>query len=275
MKFISPTADQVFTATAAPAWPSVAFQTDGTGPHTWQWTLAWGSFSKTGTATTPDNKWEAQQVIANCGGTLSVVVKNGSGSATLNVKICGTNPTPADVNAYLATRPEVAGFERIVAHESRYRQFKVTEPLKSFDNGYGLTQLTDPAPTFEQAWNWKLNLDGGVDLFLKKRQAAAAYLGQSGRTYTPDQLLRETVCRWNGGGYHEWDAAAGKWVRSPSILCDSATGNIGWDMKDPANTGKSEADLHKRDSPSYSKPPVPAVSHWKYLGICYADAILR
>jgi hypothetical protein len=103
--------------------------------------------------------------------------------------------------------------------------------------------------------------------------AALAYLTQSGRAYSADQLKREAVCRWNGGAYHEWDAKTNRWVRSPHVLCDSMAGNIGWDLTDPANKGKSETELHKRDSGAYSGAP-PAGAHWKYSGVCYADRIL-
>ena len=137
-----------------------------------------------------------------------------------------------------------------------------------------MCQLTTPAPSFEQVWNWRLNIDGGLTLFGQKRTAAIGYLGQSNRTYTADQLKYETVCRWNGGSYHEWDTKAAKWIRKATSLCDSQTGNIGWDMTDPQNNGKTEADLHKRDSGSYSKTP-GAGAHWKYTGVCYADHVLR
>ena len=62
------------------------------------------------------------------------------------------------------------------------------------------------------------------------------------------------------------------WVRNADILCDPATGNIGWDMTDPENNGKTVAELHKRDAGTYSKRPSGA--HWKYSGVCYADAVL-
>lgn len=99
-------------------------------------------------------------------------------------------------------------------------------------------------------------------------------LTQSSRTYTADQLKYEAVCRWNGGSHHEWDAKAVAWVRKASILCDTKTGNIGWDMTDAENKDKTEAALRKRDSDSYKKPPT-ATAHWKYSGVCYADRILN
>jgi len=135
-----------------------------------------------------------------------------------------------------------------------------------------MCQLTTPAPKFEEVWNWKMNIDAGVKLFNDKRTAAVAYLSKHG-TYTAEQLKYETVCRWNGGAYHHWDEKKGQWVRPANILCDAKTGNIGWDMDNPANKGKTEAQLHARDSEEYSKPPGSS-ANWRYSGVCYADAIL-
>jgi hypothetical protein len=38
----------------------------------------------------------------------------------------------------------------------------------SSDGGFGLMQLTDPAPSYLQIWNWKINIDGGVNLIKDK-----------------------------------------------------------------------------------------------------------
>lgn len=274
MKITKPTPNKIFTITTAPDWPAIEFETDGTGPHTWTWTLKWGAFTKTGTASTPNNKWDAKEAVTNFGGTLTVQAKVKTDAASVTVLIRGANPTSAEVTTYLATKPNSAGFDKILQHESKFKHFNASnEPVKSFDNGYGMCQLTTPTPTFEQVWNWKLNIDGGLKLFDQKRAAAAAFLTQSGRTHTDEQLKYETVCRWNGGSYHTWDATAGAWIRKANVLCDSKTGNIGWDMNDAENAGKTEADLRKRDKDTYSKPP-QAGAHWGYFGVCYADAIL-
>lgn len=274
MRFTKPAANAAFTISAAPEWPSIAFETDGAGAHSWRWTLAWGAFKKTGTANTPDNRWDAKSVVTDLGGTLTVVASAGTGMATITVTIKGTNPAAADITAYLATKAGSAGFEQIIAHEAKYKHFRDNgQPIKSFDNGYGMCQLTTPTPTFEQVWNWKHNVDGGLALFAQKRAAAITYLSQSGRSYTDDQLRYETVCRWNGGKYHVWDQATGGWVRPSHILCDSQTGNIGWDMTKEMNEGKTEAQLRTRDSGSYSSPP-QAGAGWSYLGVCYADRVL-
>ena len=275
MIFKRPTANQVFAITAAPAWPNIVFETDASGPHTWTWTLVWGVFTRTGKVTTTGNTWDAQSAITNLGGTLTVRAEANKVVATLVVLIRGTNPTEREVTNYLATKPNAAGFDKILAQESRFQHFTAKrEPIKSFDNGFGMCQLTTPMPSFEQVWNWKSNVDGGLALFAQKRAGAIGYLGQSNRSFTADQVKFETVCRWNGGSYHEWDATAAKWVRKSTLLCDAKTGNIGWDLSDPQNAGKTEAELDKRDSASYSKPP-GAGAHWKYLGVCYADHVLR
>jgi hypothetical protein len=64
-------------------------------------------------------------------------------------------------------------------------------------------------------------------------------------------------------------------VRNDSVICDPATGNIGWDTNDPANAGKTEGELHNRDNGTYGNPKrdKKAENKWKYTGICYADHI--
>ena len=52
------------------------------------------------------------------------------------------------------------------------------EPVVAFDGGYGITQMTNPIPTYEQVWNWKKNIDGGSDLYIQKRKNAQNYLIQ-------------------------------------------------------------------------------------------------
>jgi hypothetical protein len=275
MNFTRPAPDSVQTIAAGALWPSVMLETDGQGPHTWQWKVSWELFSASGTASTPGNIWDATSVLTDRGGTVTVTATAGAVSATIALTIKGTNPGRADVVQYLSTRPDSDAFDKILQQETKFRHFKVNgEPIKSFDNGYGICQLTNPAPTFEQAWNWKRNIDAGLVLFAQKRASARTYLTQSGRTFTEAQLRFESVCRWNGGQYHRWDATSSQWVRTPTILCDSTTGNIGWDMSDAANTGKTEAQLHARDSASYSSPPGPT-AHWKFFGVCYADHVLR
>ncbi|WP_442680271.1 hypothetical protein ACSBM8_03485 [Sphingomonas sp. ASY06-1R] len=278
MKFVTPAAKASFTIAADGTPPTIAFQTDAAGPHSWEWTITWKTFSKKGKVETPDNKLDGATFLQDLGGTLEVhaTVPAAAGKpaevATVKVTIIGTNPTVHDVTVYLATKADSAGFSAILQHESRGRNFNdAGEPIKSYDNGYGMCQLTTPKPTMEQVWSWKRNVDGGLKLFATKVTDARNYLSQSGRTFTDDQLQREAVCRWNGGAYHTWDGKA--WVRNPDILCDSATGNNGWDMTKDENTGKTEAELHKRDKDEYKRGHKKG-DLWKPSGVCYADAIL-
>jgi hypothetical protein len=272
LKITSPAVDAVFQITADPTWPSILVRTDGSGQHVWKWTIKWKTFSRSGTETTPGNEWDAGAAITNLGGNLTVQVSSSAGSASLLVNLRGTNPLSNVVTAYVVLK-HGKGFDKILAHETHMRHFDASgEPIKSFDGGYGMAQLTEPTPSYEQVWNWNLNVDGGLSLFQSKISAAKAYLSQHG-TYTQDQLQYEAVCRWNGGSYHVWDGTAQAWQRNPDVLCDSATGNIGWNMTDPENHGKTEAELHKRDMASYKSPPGSG-AHWRYFGVCYADAVL-
>lgn len=274
MNFTNPVPNTVFTIDAALAWPAIVFETDVQGPHTWQWTMTWDAFTASGSASTAANTWNAAPALVNRGGLLTVTAIAGEATATMTVNIKGMNPAASDVTNYLATKPNSDGFERIIQQETKLQHFNASRvPIKSFDKGYGMCQLTNPTPSFEQVWNWQHNVDAALILFALKRASAATYLGQSGRTYTEEQLKYETVCRWNGGRYNRWDPAVNMWVRTPSILCDSQTGNIGWDMTDPENAGKTEAQLRARDGASYSNPPRPG-AHWKYFGVCYADHVL-
>lgn len=274
MKFTSPIANTSFTITSGADWPSIVFETDGTGAHTWNWEVSWGTFKKSGSEVSLSNRWDAKSSVTNYGGTLTVRVQANNQAALIAVKIKGKNPSGAEVLQFLTSKPNSDGFDKILQQESGWRHFNASgEPIKSFDGGYGMCQLTFPVPTFDQIWHWKLNVEGGLKLFSDKRTTAAGYLSQNARTYTNDQLKYETVCRWNGGSYHEWDEKAGKWVRHPNILCDSATGNIGWDMSDDKNKGKTESELHARDSGSYGGSPSDG-AHWKYSGVCYADKVL-
>ncbi len=273
MNVVSPAEDHLFTISTAAIWPSIPFETDATGPHTWTWTITWKSFSTSGTVITSSNAWDARNVITGFGGTLTVSVKAGTASAGRIVRINGANPTPADTSLYLAACPGSDGFEKILQQESHLHHFALSgDPIMSLDEGYGMCQLTTPAPTFQEIWNWQANLQAGLALFASKRAASIAYLTQDGRTATEVQIRYESVCRWNGGPYHVWNQHQG-WARNANILCDVATGNMGWDLRDSRNTGKTAAVLHHRDAPNYNRLHRPD-DPWQYFGVCYADKVL-
>lgn len=270
MKLTPPGVGGVVRVPASGIAPPLPFTSDAVGDHRWTWTLTWRGTITRGTATTADGRWQARPVIGSGGGDLVVTARCGTASATATVAIRGTNPEASAITAHLAAKPGAAGFDRIVVHESRCRQFAANGlPLVSFDGGVGLCQLTHPPAAVLDAWDWRANLDAGLALFAAKRAAAERYLGHNGRRFTAVQAAREAVCRWNGGVYHVWSGA--KWVRPAQIVCDPATGNIGWDMSAPANHGCTVAQLHARDAASYRSGHG---SNWLYSGVCYADRLL-
>jgi hypothetical protein len=173
---------------------------------------------------------------------------------------------------------EAKGYEKILQHEARGKNFIDADglPVVAFDKGYGVAQLTSPAPAYEQVWSWKENAKTGLALYQTKRADAKRYLSKHGKdSFTEEQLQIETYTRYNGGSYHEWDGSAKKWVRHPNILCDTNASNIGWNTGADANKGKSEPDLHKRDVKTYKlgKAGQDATHDWDYTGVCYAEHV--
>lgn len=273
MRITKPARDTTLSVSSKPEWPALVFETDGAGVHAWQWTISSGSFKKSGRATSDGPTWNAAEAITDRGGLLHVTARAGGKQASAAVKIKGTNPEAGDIKAYLEGKADAELMLKIISQESRNRQFKARgEPLKSFDNGYGLCQVTNPKPSFEEVWNWQRNIDAGLRLFAEKRAKAIEWLTRKDRSYTSTQLDYESVCRWNGGYYHVWDDKAGNWVRRSDVACDSATGNIGWDMTSSDNKDKTPAELRKRDSGGYNAHTKD--SKWGYFGVCYADHVL-
>jgi hypothetical protein len=273
LKIVEPAPNATYSITAEPKWENMVCRTDASGPHRWDWSIGWRNFTKSGTATTPNGAWDFGRDLENYGGTLQVRVSAGANVATLTCTIVGTNPSPIQIAGYLARQPNSSGMDRLITHESRNRQFdRKGEPLHSFDGGYGLCQITNPAPTIEQIWNWKLHIDGGLSILASKRTTAIHRLSARGRSYTLDQLKYETVSLWNGGVYHEWDDAAGMWVRPKTVVCDPNS-NIGWDTTRRENRDKSLAQLQARDHGSFRRGHT-AQDPWAYSGVCYADHVL-
>jgi hypothetical protein len=202
-------------------------------------------------------------------------VKAGNELFKRSVYILGKNPGENRVKELLATIDDVKGFDKLVAQESKFKNFINADgkPIVAFDNGYGLTQMTNPAPSFEQCWNWKENVKGGSSLYKVKQRVAKEYLSQHKRKYTDEQLKLETWSLWNGGNYHIWDSTNNIWRRKPNMLCDSETGNIGWNMSKSDNKDKSEDELHERDKEQYKKPPPKKNRKWDYTGVCYAEHV--
>lgn len=276
MRIVSPARHAIFNIASDTTAPVIEVVTDASGPHQWRWDLAWRHHRRSGNLATPDNRVQLQPALTNLGGTLTITAQAGGQHAAVTVTVLGTNPSLTELRDFTRPLPQGADLLLILEHETHGRQYNVGRvntglPIVSFDGGYGMAQLTTPPPTFEQCWSWKENVRGGIALFATKRAQAIAYLSQDGRTYTSDQLRRETICRWNGGRYHEWSGTA--WQRPANILCAPGTGNIGWDTSRPANQGLTLEQLQERDRADYRNPRT-ADDNWRYLGVCYVDSLL-
>ena len=113
--------------------------------------------------------------------TVSAVLPAGSfTSRASGLTIRGTNPLRAELNGSL---PSIS-LQKIVAHESGQRQFIAPAdggigvcPLMSGDRagGVGLFQITVPAPTPDDHWNWLANVEHGIGIFNEKRTVARGY----------------------------------------------------------------------------------------------------
>jgi hypothetical protein len=119
------------------------------------------------------------------GGRLTIRVKARVGNEEIvgerkDLKIVGTNPKFSELTDALPSRV----FRALVWHESRGRQFLGPNnggtgacPLYSGDQlgGVGLMQITRPAPTLDQTWNWRANIKAGLALFEDKKTTARAW----------------------------------------------------------------------------------------------------
>jgi hypothetical protein len=114
------------------------------------------------------------------GGALVVTLSVRIGTQTLqatseNLTIVGTNPT---VGAIGIEAPANQAFRKLMRLESSLRQFQTAAcPLFSADNqgGVGLCQITNPAPTADEIWNWKSNVAAGWRLYQDYERRARAY----------------------------------------------------------------------------------------------------
>lgn len=90
-----------------------------------------------------------------------------------DLRIKGENPTSGQIPAE-ATTPWY--IRRMIRRESSCRQFGSDDyPLKSFDHGYGLMQLTDPQPNELEIWSWKANVGEGRERLLWMRDQARKF----------------------------------------------------------------------------------------------------
>ena len=94
------------------------------------------------------------------GGIANLTLSTTNFTKSLSFTILGTQPKSSDVITEINFFKGNIWFAEFVAkHESKLIQFNNNGfPLKSYDNGYGIFQLTMPVPTCDQIWNWKSNV---------------------------------------------------------------------------------------------------------------------
>ncbi|GBE54830.1 MAG TPA: hypothetical protein ENG83_02095 [Nitrospirae bacterium] len=169
------------------------------------------------------------------------------------------NPDADQTTPTIRSQVGYGKFFRVIAYiEARHRHFYPSiygEPNGAIyprenelgDGGFGVMQLTDPIPTYEQIWNYKLNIDAGVELIRSKLEQARGYpefvrtIGcttpPQGDTYFcrpiqkkyPDatdfnsyELRMDTYSLYNSD-WHYW-----KW-----IVIDEKRGIKGWQSRHP------------------------------------------
>lgn len=289
-EWVSPSSCQIFYIDEDANFPDITYEikTDLSGTFEWSWEIKWTglacpqaegkkrysskkekTFSKSGTFDSADKKWKAD-LGAVIGGDLTVKVKVRTTTFVRKTLIRGKSPSKEKIVAGIDSYTDADNknmIKKIFQQESRYRHFYSDEmPLTSFDNGYGLGQLTNEPPTYEQIWNWKAHVKELMEKRLPAhRKRAKKYLDAHGN-YTTDQLDMETLAAYNGwaGGQHywNWDALQKTWAVNDNVTCDPDQSNKGWLVSNPANKGKTLEELKKNKD---AKP--------NYTGRCYAEHI--
>ena len=213
--------------------------------------------------------------------TVSVSVRVGANTLTahsIGLTVVGTNPTPAAIktkaNAIGATKVR---FRKQMRQESSLMQFTTSGwPHYSSDNlgGVGLCQITNPAPSADQTWDWKRNVDAGWALYREKevieqRFVTATRTGTEFRQwvtdwnhsrlpakpipvtlpdYTAEQLELDTIRGFNGfaNGLHEFRVHRGPAPRRLLVVTLAAGGQSGaaeWERV-PVNERGTSGDPH-------------------------------
>jgi hypothetical protein len=173
-------------------------------------------------------------------------------------RIHGQNPPKATIRAAMGS----SFFTAMAYQESRFTQFRDSSSasalntfdpgpftvLRSFDEGYGIGQLTVfPIPTIDQLWSWAANAAEAVRHLTENRTQAIASMNATRaahaglRALTDAELDLNAWCRYNSGAsYHVYDAATNDWARrappSPGLGSDYADAVRGWQEAIDAGT---------------------------------------
>jgi len=269
-EWISPDSCKTFYINEDAQFPDITYEikTNLPGPYEWSWHITWTglackqstghkrfkqdagplpAFVKRGSFKSDSKKWKAD-LGGVFGGTLTVKVKAGGTTFARTTFIRGKNPGKEKVQAYLDAnwkdKHDLALIKKIFQQESHYRQFYSDEqPLVSHDNGYGIGQVTNPRPSYADAWNWKEHLKTVMNKFLpEKRGKALEYFEKigCGTLYTQEQYDNETAAFYNGARrfYESWDAKTKTLQENTTLICDPNS-NSSWKKADyPDETAK-------------------------------------
>jgi hypothetical protein len=121
------------------------------------------------------DQWNISQTMGNYvqGGDVTLSwTDNQQITGSLKFKILGTNnATIVNIQAQISKLTTLWYAPYIPGAESNYKQFAQDGyPLRSYDNGYGLFQLTNsPTPSCIQLWSWVENTKGGVSKLAAQR----------------------------------------------------------------------------------------------------------
>jgi len=92
-----------------------------------------------------------------------------------------------------------------------------TSNQPSSDGGFGLMQLTNPKPTYEQIWNWKENINDAILRIKGKLTIARAHLNKYRDAVKDEDVPRflrmDTYQLYNGGYYWKWNRYKKRWIK--------------------------------------------------------------
>lgn len=209
--------------------------------------------------------------------TIQVTVRVGGSShhgALESLLIAGTNPLPSAIRTFTdsigATK---ARFRKQLRQESSLQQFRPPDlwPKYSSDGlgGVGLAQITRPAPTADQVWNWKENVRAGWALYKEKERYARAYPATVRRSeefrrlvtaynqarsaqrlptvqvtlpdFTEEQLEQDTIRGFNGyaNGLHEFRVRTEAGRLFVTVGPDERQGTAEWERIPAADRGRA------------------------------------
>ena len=165
----------------------------------------------------------------------ATIIRNGQkcDSKQNQQQIRGLNPGAGTIQGALPGQFEI----QIACQESHFRQFSGSpgNPLMRCEPdgriGVGVLQQTTPSASDDAFWNWQQAISEGLGTLAAKQADAAGYPGRVRRSrrgcpnntlcnagatdFTADQLLRESLQRYNGGAYWHWDHVNNVWVAQP------------------------------------------------------------